>query len=72
MTAPVNSRLPESPLRKYPKASPFVEMRVPTLEEVYRAVEPPDEADAVVRRYIDTHPELVEMIRLLRGEELKT
>jgi len=40
--------------------------RLPTIEEVDRAVEQPMEADPCVVAYLDARPELVELVRRLR------
>jgi hypothetical protein len=57
----------ENDLERYRKRSRFVEERLPTMEEVDRAIEQPAEADPLVVTYLQTHPELVEKIRSLRA-----
>lgn len=54
--------MPETDLKKYLKPSRFAEERVPTLEEVQRAIERPAEASPSVLAYIRNRPELVEVI----------
>jgi len=55
-----------SELDKYLKRGRFADDRRPSLEELDRAIENPDEADPSVVAFLRARPELVDLIRRVK------